>query len=453
MAGLASSDFTDAMKTFYIGPLNDAVTRATVMLDRLESNKDDVSGNFAYIPIITSRNPGVGSRKDVSGSGPALPTAGRQNYDTFTFKMAMHYGRGQISGPVMRASKDNSGAFAKALDVEMKGLMERLPEDLNRQIWSYGHGRAGTVAGTQSTSTGIEFDSRSIFSMRIGDRVVNADITTGTVINGANMTVSNILRDQDSTGAASNIKHFVTFDNASGAVTVDTNAFYFGEITSGHQSRGQEMYGIPAIIDDGNIGADEGLGGATTPAETGEMLDGSLALGSVDRSLATNAAIRSTVLHHSSPGTLRPLTVSLMEQAFLSSINIGGAKEGNLEMISDPGTWATFGLLHVGDRRYNDFKETLEGGWIALMFDNRPYFFDRDCPRNKIWFMDMTSIFLLTQSGYELMDEDGAVLSRVADRDAYEFTLYRDVQMGTNNPSKNTLLADVTSTFTIEADT
>jgi len=449
-SGTASTQFTDAMKTFYLGPLNDQIYKASVLLDRLEKNGEDVSGNHAHIPLISARNPGVGSRKDTAGTGPTLPAVGSQGYDAATFLMAMHYGRGGVSGPVMRASKNSSGAFAKALDVEMKGLTNRLPEDLNRQLWSYGHGRAGTIQVNTGGSTMIELSSHSVMSLRVGDRIHAADITAGGSFSpAAGTTVVAINRDQDSALAASTISHAIeTAAVITG--TVGEDAIYFGgggTLAAVDVSRAQEMYGIPAVVDNGAIGADEG-----SAAETGELLDGSLSLGGIDRT-SGNVFWQATMLTNpTSAGTNRALTVGSMEEAFLTGMTVGGAMPSDVEMYSNPGLWATFGLLHIGDRVFNDFKETLEGGWIALKFNSRPFFYDRDCPRDKIWFLDMSTLVLLTQSGYEFMDDDGAILSRQSNVDAYEFTLYRDIQLGLNNALKNVVLDDVSSSFNVEAN-
>lgn len=453
---LGTAEFADAMKTYYIGPLNDQVYRKTVLLDRLQKNSEDVDGNFAYLPLITGRNPGVGSRKDTAALGPSLPAAGIQTYDNLTFKMALHYGRGSITGPVMRASKSSAGSFAKALDIEMKGLSQRLPEDLNRQLWSNGNGRAATLAGgttagsSQVTSTTILINSHAIFGARVGDRVhFRAIDGTGGFTPAAGTTILGITRD------TSTFQHSILLAAASGAtLTNNISAMYFGgaeTLTAEKSSLGQEMYGIPATVDDGNVGADEGLGsGIAIPTNAAEELNTSLQYGGLDRTAI--AIMRSQVLQNpAGAGTNRALTVALMEQAFLTAITVGGASEQSIEIYTNPGLWATFGLLHIGDRIFNDFKEKLAGGWIALMFNNRPLFYDRDAPRDIIWFLDMETLMLLSQSGYELMDDDGSVLSRVADRDAYEFTLHRDIQLGCNNLAKNVRLDDITTSLIVEA--
>lgn len=449
MAGLSTAEFADAMKTYYLPPLNDQVYRAKVMLNRIEKNSEHVEGNFAYVPLITGRNPGVGSRKDTAGNGPKLPAAGRQSYDSATFKMAYHYGRGKVSGPVMRASKSNAGAFAKALETEMMGLSERLPEDLNRQVWSWGHGRAATLSGNQTTSTNITVNARAVFGAKIGDRVHFATIAAGATISPTTETTIT-----DIAFYATATTHTVTLSQASGrTVTAASDAMYFGAPESStdteNSSRAQEMFGLLAVIDsDNTVGADEGLGGAATvAANAGEFIDGTAHFGSIDR--ATVPIWRGQKLQNpAGAGTLRATTVPSMEEAFLTYI-VNGGKEQSLEMYCSPGIFATIGLLHLGDRRFNDYKETLEGGFVAIKWNGRPIFMDRDCLENSLFFFDMSTIMLLTQTDYELMDEDGKVLNRIPDRDAYEFTLYRDCQIASRKCKPNTWLGDLTSTMNI----
>ena len=181
MAGLATENFASAMKTLYLGPLNSQIFRSHVLLNRLEKNTKDVSGNFAYIPLISGRNPAVGSRKDptaAQGVGAKLPPAGRQSYTSATYTMGLHYGRGSVSGSAKRKSRTNAGAFAKAIETEMKGLMESLPDDLNRQVCGIGNGRAATLTADQATSTVITCEARDNFQCKVGDRVAFADRST-----------------------------------------------------------------------------------------------------------------------------------------------------------------------------------------------------------------------------------------------------------------------------------
>lgn len=445
MPSMTTADYVAALKIAYLDPLNDNVVRKTVLLDRLTKNSEDVSGQYAYVALISNRNPSVGSRADSSGTGPLLPEAGNQTYTQATFKMAYHYGRAQISGPVMRASKNNKNAFASVMEKEMEGLSSRLPEDLNRQLWSYGHGRGATLGATMTLGgTSFYAAAGSIFGLRQGDRIHCANITSGVVASKTVCFVGSITRDATAT------LHQVNVVDSAGtstvfsatALTISDYAIYFGTGADVKQSsRANEMYGIPAAVDDGNCGADE-----TTAANVAEFAAG-LNYGGIARPGFWAAQV---MTNPAGAGTNRPLTNALLQQAFLTATGIGGAEPKNLEAYTNLGIWATWGLLHIGDRRYSDYQDTLEGGWLYLKFNGIKVFYDRDAPRDIIWFLDMSKLMLLSQSGYEFMDEDGDIFSRVSGYDAFEFTLYRDVQLGMRMGKCHLKLDDVAANANIE---
>jgi hypothetical protein len=450
MAGLYDTDFQAAMKTFYLGPLNDQVTRAHVLLNRLDKNSKDVAGNFAYVPLISARNPAVGSRQDSTSIGPLLPTAGRQTYTQATFTMGMHYGRGSVSGPSARKSRNNEGAFANALDTEMKGLMESLPDDLNRQVCGMGNGRAfslyGTTAGTaQASSTLIQAEARDHFSVKVGDRVHYLDSTAGTgPLPTSGTTVANITLN-----AATN-RHDVELTDITGdTVTKGVGAFYYGAIDSGtltseSSSWATDILGIRALIDDGDIGDDE-----QDDTEAAEVLgDGNTTIGGITRS--SNAFWQSKVYGNS--GTKRAVTQNLLFQAHLTSTAINGASPSDIEMYGSIATWGTVGMIQVGGRIYNDTIDTVDMGFQFINVMGSKFFYDRDLHDGEIFFLDMRHIFILTQGGYEFWDADGNVIRIAAggNRDAMEFTFLRDAQLGASNLRAHSVLKDLKDTMTVE---
>ncbi len=448
--GLQTAAFVDLMKTRYIDPINDQVVRAHVFLDRLEKRDNyEMSGNFAVIPLIMARNPAVGSRKDSAGGGPKLPAPGRQTYDAATYEIGLHYGSGSVSGAVMRKSKDKAGAFARALDIEMRGLLQSLPDDLNRQLTGIGNGRAGSLTSNQATSETMTFDSRDNFQVKVGDRVSFAGMTAGgRVLPAAGSTVTNIILGSGNT-------HTVILGTAAGtSMSVAIDALYFGggETTGTTEdiSWGSDIYGIQSVVDDGNIGADEQV-----ISEDDETLAGDVSkFGGIERSSTPNW--QSKVMHNpDSAGTARPLTETILFEAHLHAVSQGGAIPGDIELYMDVSTWGTLGMLQVGTRIYNDTKDTVAMGWEFITVNNAKAFYDRDLPRGKIFFLNMKSLFLLTQGGYEMIDQDGNVLRVISGggRDAWEFAVVRDIQLAANNLRAHVLIRDIQTTMTVEGTT
>jgi len=412
------------------------------MLHRIEKNSEDIEGNFAYVAIETARNPSVGFREDQTGEGPHLPPAGRGSYANVTFNMGFHYLRGQISGPVMRRSKSTKGSFTKALDVEMRNLIKTGPEDLNRKLWSSGNGRGGTpyVNTTQLTSTLINFDSRDYFSLKIGDRVHFAtEAALGGIMPAQGTTVVAITRD-----TAANT-HAVELAAAAGTTLIATTGCYFGgaeAVAAAKSSWGQTMHGIPDAVNDGNMGSELQQVGVA-----GEYLGNSLNFGGQTRA----ATLWWQSQRLGSSGTLRPLTITLLSQAWQTARFKGGADPESLEIYTNPGLFTTAGLLVIGDRRLSDSMK-LVSGFTSMDFNGSPIMVDVDAPRDIFWFLQMKDLMLLTQGGYEFLDDDGSTLRVVANRDAWEFTLARDIQLGARGCHRHVILDDIESKFHVETD-
>lgn len=450
MSGLTTTDFTSILKTRYVDPINDQVVRAHVLLDRLEKKSNyDMSGSHAHIPLIAARNPAVGSRKDSTSGGPLFPIAGKQTYANATFEIIMHYGQGSVSGAIQRKSRNSQGAFAQALDVEMAGLSKSLPDDLNRQICGIGNGRAATILGNQNASTLFACDARDNFQVKVGDRVAFADAGDGTGIDPTSGTT--VVAITLGTGNTHSVELALV---SSTKVTATDDALYFGggEATGTTESLswGSDMYGIQAIVDDANIGADE-----QKITEANEVHTGSITkLGGITRS--SNQFWQSKVMHNpASAGTERTLTTTLLMEAYLHAISQGGATPGQIEIYMDVSTWGTLGMLQVGSRIFNDHKSTVEMGWEFIEVNGAKAFYDRDLPTGRMFFLNMEHIFLLTQGGYEMIDDDGQVLRIAAGgtRDAWSFVLARDIALAANHLKSHVLLRDLQTTMTIEGVT
>lgn len=468
MAGLGGTDFDNAMKTFYLDPLNDQVYRSSVLLDRLEKNSEDVSGNFAYVPLISARNPAIGSRTEPASStgvGALLPEAGRQSYDKATFKMIMHYGRGSVSGGIMRKSRNDRGAFARALDIEMKGLMKSLPEDLNRDLCGMGNGRAFTLGKADATttwgkaSTVFAAYADGNFRCRVGDRVAYVDITAGAataIFPAASLcTVAGINFWQDEDGDSSATYHKVTLTPTPGSTcTTAVGTFYFGGSSANSTSlneavsRAQTMLGMQALIDDGDIGITGE--GETVASEDGEVAYGTIAtgVGGIDRDV--NPFWQANVDHNS--GTKRALTQTLLMQMHLTLSAQNGGSPEMVEGYCHPSVWGTLGMIQVGSRIYNDFKDTVKMGWTYIDFNGSKVFYDRDMPNNKLYFICMEDVFILTQGGYEFMDDDGKVVRIAAGgtRDAWEFSIVRDIQLGMRRARGCGVVKDLKTTMNVD---
>lgn len=397
------------LKEDYLPPVREQLNSATYLLTKLKRNTDDFVGREAYVPVHKGRNVGVGAKKEMAN----LPTAGNQQFDKALWKVKYLYGTFKLSGPVIKATKNNTGAFVRALQTEMEGLMRDVKVDQNRQFWHNGTGVL-TACGASGPSNDV-----TVSSTRFLEPGMEIDISTmadGTAI-ALGRTVSSITSS-------------TVFVVSGAPVTVTTAEAVYRAGTRVLATWGEtaEMWGLEALIAAANPG-----GGLTT--YPGEI------------SKSSNTWWRSNVLDNG--GTARPTTTDLMQQAFDKSDIEGAAVPGLI--VTNHALKRRYAALLVSDKRYPAGGEiTLDGGYKALEFNGVALVADKDAGLtntpavlNRMYFLDMSTFTYHVLQDWDWMDQDGAVLARVSGVDAYEGTLYAYVQLSCDRPNANTVLTDL----------
>lgn len=81
----------------------------------------------------------------------------------------------------------------------------------------------------------------------------------------------------------------------------------------------------------------------------------------------------------------------------------------------------------------------------ALTYNSLPIFVDKDCQANKIYMGDESMLKWMTLSadGFEWMEEDGNILTKVSGYDAYEAVLFNYAELGCMARNSWALLSDI----------
>jgi len=126
--------FSDALKFDYKPKLRGQLNNSNKTLTQLEQKSDtvDVQGLYAVLALHVGRNTGVGSRAEYG----TLPTPGAQGYIQARVPLKYHYGRLQVSGPTIAATRTDRGAYVRAVESESKGLKNDMLREISRQLWS-----------------------------------------------------------------------------------------------------------------------------------------------------------------------------------------------------------------------------------------------------------------------------------------------------------------------------
>lgn len=409
--GQSLSNFDAVLKDLYLGPIRKQLNSKTVLLTELERDEENIEGRNALLPASVSRNLGIGARAE----NATLPTAGQQGYEQIKIPMRYNYGRIQVSGPTIAASKSNKGAFVKAVDSEIKGLVRDLRKDINRQMHSDGTGFLCKAAGADdATPANVDpylwakatkyIDNNMVLELMDTD-LTTVHTTAGITINGPAVTSTAIAWDAGTQAGSAAGDYYGRYGSV-----VDGGVFL-------------EITGLAGIIDDGNI-----LGQAGS----------AYWIHNID---ATATTVWQSKVYDNS-GTNRALTLSLMQEAYDAVEEEGG---GTVSFIlTSYALRRKFVDLLVADKRFVNTDLKLDGGYKGVEFNGIGLVPDTDSPSYRMNFVDKETLKIYRMSDFDWMDKDGAILNRVSGVDAYEATLYLYAVLGCEARNRNSSLRDLT---------
>jgi hypothetical protein len=150
------SNMSSVLKTRYLGQIREQLNNAKVLMAKIGRQDQMVSGKDFTVPLHTSRNVSAGTGL---GDGDTLPTAGQQGYTTTIVPNKYLYGRIEVTGPTIAASRDNIGAFVEALNSEVEGLQRDFERVFNRQLNGDGSGALAYWTDTDNATPAVVDDS------------------------------------------------------------------------------------------------------------------------------------------------------------------------------------------------------------------------------------------------------------------------------------------------------
>lgn len=379
------------LKTRYIGQIREQLNNATVLMSKIGRKDQMISGKNFTVPLHTTRNSSAGT---ALADGDDLPTAGQQGYTTTEVPNKYLYGRIQVTGPTIAATRDNAGAFVEALNSEVDGLMRDFKRDFNRQLNGDGTGALAYWTTADDTSgTNVDDNLGNAF-VHLPTSAMTVDLidvsSTGSLARvGTSFTIT--------LGAAASTNYAVTWTG-----TVSGSAD--GDFVVRAGSSGNEMMGIMGIIDN----ADPHVASGATSLQ--------------GLAVATNAFWRAQVF--GSDSTPVALAFEDMQEVIDAIATQGDYSENDIDFLfSNYGVRRAYYKLCIAERRSVNTME-LDGGFKAVDFNGIPWVVDSQARREMLAFIVTDTMSIFRTSDFDWLDKDGSYLSRVANKDAYEATLF-----------------------------
>lgn len=398
----SNTGFNAALKEFYLPRLVSTINERRVLMTRLErdSSKTDVSGRHARLPVNITGTQAIAARADADG-GPSLPTPQSQTFVELQIGYAFNYGTIRITHPVIQASKNDRGAFIRAIGAEMDGIRRDLKNDVNRQLFGDGTGALARV-------NGAEVGGDNTLTVHAGHKVKKNMVID--VYDGASAEFTS--RSVTSTTATT-----VVFDGSAATWADNATVYRAG-------NKDNEMMGLYGIVDDDNT--IQAINRSTYP-EWGSIV-------------------------YSNSGAQRAISEDLLDAGILEAQS---QNEADISlMITSPTQFRKIGQLLTDQRRYTPDME-LDGGFTAINWAGIPIVWDIDCPRNGQFLSDQTNdcdmLFGIDESQlaiYQLADwdfdeTDGNILHRRQDVAAYDATLFYYANLGVLDGSNHFVIQDL----------
>lgn len=396
------SNFNEALKIDYLPAIREQLNHATILMDKVQRNSEDVSGKQWQLTVHHRRNSGVGARAD----GGTLPTAGEQRYKNPYGSVKYNYGRIEVTGPTIRASRNDEGAIVRALNSEIKGVTRDLKKDINFQLFSAGDAVRCLVNGDPGTGLDVTVDGPGTKYLSEGMLIDVLDPSNGTPrASATGLTIASIDSPTQFTLSA-----------AAPAAIADNDWIVRADSTDDAGTI-YEMMGLKGIVDDGTYTDSlHNLSSTTYPWWKA-----------------------TTYTNDDNGGTLRSVTRALMQEA-VSAVEKSGGMVGLI--VTTYEVRDSYIAEIIADKRHvNTMK--LDGGWTAVEFNGIPIVADPDCTENTMYFLDLDHLFVMEMSDFDWMDEDGSVLKAVSGKDAYEAVLFYYADLATDRRNAHTFLRDV----------
>jgi len=396
----AISDATPILKEVYLPPVREVLNNATPLLKYIEKEVQDIPGGSEFvIPLHTGRNDAAGDGVAENGT---LRAAGKQTFARTLTAPKYLYSRLRVSGPVIAATKNNKGAFLKALESEMKYLMQDTKRAFNRQLHSDGTDPIGFWVSEPNSDEAIVDDG-------LGNAFDHFNKTTLVDLIDATddgVEQEDLVATRGAVGATGRTIAFDTdidADVAAGDYFVKANSF------------GNQMMGIAGIISDADPNSTlystglQGLAVANEPDWAAQVVyaDGGT-------SELTSAAGRVDVSFEALQELLTAISVN--SDADETDINL---------FMSSPGLKNKYVNLCRNERVFfNNMK--LDGGFSAVSYNGKPWVWDPQCKRNRVYAIKFDTLMLARMADLDWIDVGGDVLYRISggDVDAVGATLF-----------------------------
>lgn len=393
--GQLLASYDAILKEDYQGPIVEEINLKTNLLDlftKEDAKKYEFVGREVVIPLHSQRSFGVKS----AGEAEPLPQTGNQAFVDLKIPLKYTYGHIQVSAQVIKASRNDAGAFARAMEVEQKSMVNDISRLRNRQLGYFGQGTLATIAAGTTSATqqlanpgGVTGTTNCTRFTPAGTVVAITDVT-GATLRGI-FTISSV--------AEPNVVLSASTTTTTGDL-VSLGSSITGSPDATFSSFNREAMGILGMAD------------ASTYVTNFQ---------GIDRTQAANAFFKSNVT--TAVGALSP---DVLNRAIDNAEEISGQTIDRL--VCHYSVRREFAKLTEADRRYNvapgkkgsNFDAGTDYQATDPTYAGKNIKVDKDFAYGTVVGVNSTSLLWIPETEGEWADDDGNILLRLSTTDQYE---------------------------------
>lgn len=404
----------------------DGLNQDSWFLSQVQKSQEGLDGLRAVHNVHLRRSAGVGAQ----GETDNLPTAGSQGYRRLTVPLRMLAGRVSITVAAQKLLAANDASFVDSASAELEGNRNDLLRDISRQLWGTSNGviaqcgvtTAATLVVLASTTSSVQmrqlwFDGGMIVDIgTVANPIAIAQARTVTAydesaktitISGANVTTSAL--------------HFVFRTNSGGASDNSGTALGGGAGTGDGQ---KELTGMQTHVS--NSATLHTLAVATEPQWKSQVFGNGGTGRDPSEHLINNAILKTSIATGTTPEFL-----VCSEEVHMAVANLFLSLKRNMTQTELKGgytgiAWSTPGVGSAGGANIS-----------SLMADY-------DCPAGQIFgFSSNSFVWYMHPDGFDWMDADGSMWSRITNKAAYEASMVGFAELATTKRRDMFVIQDV----------
>lgn len=385
----------EALKTLYLEPLIKTIdTGSGPVFAKIDKNSKNVVGEDIKFALQYGRHGGIGAR----GESDDLPAPSPRQYKQGITSTKNLYGRISFSEKLMKISKNNAASFADQVSTQMEDITVDIRDMMRRNFMSKSDGIMGQVKTAVTAGKNVVVKGK-IKTFYVG-QVVDFFTLAGTT--------------QTKTAEA---KMIVDVDYATNTISFADNVTVGADdYISLAGNYGKELIGLKEIL---------------TKDST---------IYGIDRS--KNKWYNPFVFDKKTGGNTVAFNSLYLQEAIDEIEDFVGEKPDFI--TCDAGVHRAYMAEQLTYKRNIEYTK-IDGGVEIVSYNKIPISKEKYMDPNTLYLINTKDLTLAQVADWGWMDADGSILSRVAEKAAYEATLTKYADLICRRPSAQALITGITA--------